>query len=366
MKKIYFLTRTKPELTIPYYLRVCKLSELFEKAFNHDIEVLNFYHKSSRLHQVLHTKVMTKKFIKEKAKDASLIVACGLDPSSTTLIRNYCMKNGIRFYVDVVEFADKKEKKLGNFSPSLRLNHELIKRVITKGCKVLAISHYFQEYFKKKGIETIYVPNLYSKTFDNKDYVEPRDGVLTFAFVGYPHKKDSLDYILRALLKLNEQYPKKFKFLLAGITKDQVFKKWPEFKSEEEKLSGFTEYFGIINDRSKIQEVYLKSHFSILIRDPDLIVCQSGFPTKFVESLSFSRPVISNKTSDIFDYLKDGFNGLQVYGYNSDEILRTLQRAFESFKDINRFCINSFNTAVESFGISTYVENIRKSYEEKH
>jgi glycosyltransferase involved in cell wall biosynthesis len=35
----------------------------------------------------------------------------------------------------------------------------------------------------------------------------------------------------------------------------------------------------------------------------------AGFPTKFTESISCGTPVITNKTSDIEDYLIDGMNG---------------------------------------------------------
>ncbi len=50
----------------------------------------------------------------------------------------------------------------------------------------------------------------------------------------------------------------------------------------------------------------------------------AGFPTKFVESLGAGCPVITNYTSDLDLYLKNGFNGFVVKDLNMKVFLKFL------------------------------------------
>ena len=61
--------------------------------------------------------------------------------------------------------------------------------------------------------------------------------------------------------------------------------------------------------------------FTIFVRE-DTRVNNAGFPTKFAESISCGVPVITNKTSNLSDYLRDGENGFWL----GENITATLQR----------------------------------------
>ena len=57
--------------------------------------------------------------------------------------------------------------------------------------------------------------------------------------------------------------------------------------------------------------------FDVLLRYSDLRYTKAGFPTKVVESLASATPVITNITSDLEMYLKDGENSVISEGYTA-------------------------------------------------
>ena len=146
-KRIVFLTRRKEDLSSPYYLRILKLMELFKNTFNQEIELLNLYKDCSRFKQIKNTNKMVKSFLNDNPKDIDMIVICSLDPKSINIVRKYCLENNIKLFIDIVELASPKEKKLGSLSPSLRMNHKIVKRSVTKDMTAIVISHYFEEFY---------------------------------------------------------------------------------------------------------------------------------------------------------------------------------------------------------------------------
>ena len=102
------------------------------------------------------------------------------------------------------------------------------------------------------------------------------------------------------------------------------------------------------------------------MRDPNLVVCQSGFPTKFVESLSFGRPVIANGTSDILCYLKDGYNGYVVNDFSIKSLVDTLNKVLDNKNANDSIYESAHASAKEYFGINSYVKPLRESYEKDH
>ncbi len=335
--------------------------ELFKNTFNQEIELLNFYKDCSRLGQIKNTNKMVKSFLNDNPKNIDMIVICSLDPKSIKMIRKYCLENNIKIFIDIVELASPKEKKLGSLSPSLRMNHKIVKRSVTKDMTAIVISHYFEEFYKNKGIETVYIPNLYSK----EEFIEPTSKKLTFGFIGYPQKKDALDMSLKALIELYKQVGDIFEFKVVGISEDEVFAKWPNFKKDKGIIDKFAKFYGKVN-HEQVKDIYRSLDYSIIMRNPNLEVTKSGFPTKFVESLSFGRPVIANDTSDIFCYLTEGYNGYVVNSFSSESLLETLLRVIsqkDSKKDIYK---NAYESAIKYFDIKNFIEPLRRTYEREN
>ena len=96
--------------------------------------------------------------------------------------------------------------------------------------------------------------------------------------------------------------------------------------------------------------------FAMFLRD-DNRVSRAGFPTKFVESISAGVPVITNKTSNIEDYLIPGKNGFFVdIDHASKEIKDILSRDLQELKAIKA------NVDDNLFDYNNFVDEFKKVY----
>jgi glycosyltransferase involved in cell wall biosynthesis len=68
--------------------------------------------------------------------------------------------------------------------------------------------------------------------------------------------------------------------------------------------------------------------FSILLR-PDKRYAHAGFPTKLVESLSLGVPIITNRTSDIAEYVREGQEGILLEDSTPGAFAAAVKRVLE-------------------------------------
>ena len=351
-------------MTLAHYQRTKKLMSLFESAYKDEVILFNTYDENlSHTKLILESKKKVKRYLKTLKKDIDAFVIDDLDPRSIKAVNRYAKKKHIKVYIDIVEYADRKEKKFGLLSPSLLLNHKMIKRSVKKNMTVIAISSFFVEFYSKKGIKTILIPNLVNEKEMPASFNKPSDKV-SFIFAGYPQKKDALDVTMLAMLDLYKENPKDFNFHIAGIDEESFFAKYPRLEKHHSKIRAFTIFHGAVK-RDAIKSLYLKSHFSIIMRDPSLKVTQSGFPTKFSESLGYGFPVIANITSDIGTYLKDKGNGYVVDGFNKEALLVVLKKALKDKKKYEKMVEKALESAKIYFSPSIYVERLKESKDEK-
>ena len=66
-------------------------------------------------------------------------------------------------------------------------------------------------------------------------------------------------------------------------------------------------------------------HFSIFLREVNPVT-SAGFPTKFVQAFSNSIPVITNSSSDLDLYLRDGYNCIKVFELTQQALYDALRR----------------------------------------
>ena len=356
--KIIFFTRQEPKETLAQYLRILKLKELFANAFDEEVLLFNTYENINKIKLINKTKKRIKEYLKALDNEVNIFVIDILDPWSINLLRKYASKHNIKVYIDIVEYADPKEKKLRWLSPSLILNHKMIKHSVKKDMTVLAISNWFISFYQKRGIKAILIPNLINEKEDNSSFIVSKDNEpVSFIFAGYPQKKDALDMIMLSLINLkNDNYT--FTFNIAGINESDFFNKYPALKDKKEVINTFTKFYGQL-DREQIKELYRTSDYSIILRDPNLVVCQSGFPTKFSESLAYARPVIANLTSDIALYLKNGYNGYIVDGYDINALSSALKKALDNQNFRSIMYKNALESSKEHFSPALYVKSLK-------
>jgi len=191
----------------------------------------------------------------------------------------------------------------------------------TKTDGVIAISKFLADYYKRKGCNTIQVPPITNaKNYTFNISVNETSCVTKFIYVGMPfgklkrkskkeNFKDRLDIAIESFAKLINK-SKNFEFNIYGVSKQEYLTVLPEHGLLLENLKDNVFFHGKITN-AVVTEKISEADFSILIRDINRVTT-AGFPTKFSESISCGTPFITNKTSNIEDYLKDGENGFWI------------------------------------------------------
>jgi glycosyltransferase involved in cell wall biosynthesis len=106
-----------------------------------------------------------------------------------------------------------------------------------------------------------------------------------------------------------------------GISKEHFLEYYPEDEEVVASLGERVSFLGKMSHKDVL--LYLKrADFSIFYRAKTRVT-MAGFPTKFSESISCGTPVITNLTSDLSAYLKDGINGF-IIEENIDRSLKEI------------------------------------------
>ena len=251
-----------------------------------------------------------------------------LDVLSILELKKISKKFSVPLVIDCVEYASAFEKKLLFLSPSFIINRLTNDLIINKAVRTLSISKAFQNRFLKRGIRTAYVPNLVDGS-SIKLWLKPDDGFIRLCFVGYPRKKDSLDIVVEGILS-SELDKSKVKLNVAGICENDFYRIYPKLRKFSAEISKFSVFYGRV-DHNKASEIIKESNFSVLMRNPKLINCKYGFPTKLKESFEFSTAVIANITSDLGFFIVDGVNGYIVPKFSADSFSAVFDKILRKY-----------------------------------
>lgn len=292
--------------------------------------------------------------VAEGIVDLKGIIAYNHPAISLARLRMYCRKRGIKMLADVTEWYA---------AEGADLIHKIIKGVDTwlrmrwvqpRIDGVIVISRYLDEYYREK-VPTLVLPPL-TDLAEEKWAIEPEkrdDGKIHVVYAGAPGRnKDKLNLILRALSLCDTS---KVVFRVIGLSQEQYVKHYPEDAALLEQLSGCVSFLGRVQHTQAIQEVK-SADFSLFYREHTRVTT-AGFPTKFAEAFTCGTPVITNKSSNLSDYLVDGVNGFWIDSIDED-LKRILSNDVAFMKSIKK---NMDNTV---FDYKNYIEPTRKWMDE--
>ena len=189
---------------------------------------------------------------------------------------------------------------------------------------VIVISKFLEQFYINKGTKTLLLPPLVDKSEKKWDDCYKNNKILRLIYAGSTSRhKDRLDFIISLLNKVAKDEKIEMKFNILGMTSDQ-YKKMYSLTGD---IPSFVSFKGRVSHVEAINDLK-QSDFQIFFRDNNL-VNTAGFPTKFVETISSRCLVLTNKSSNLEDYLVDGVNGFWIDTTNDDTIYRTLVRALK-------------------------------------
>lgn len=136
--------------------------------------------------------------------------------------------------------------------------------------------------------------------------------------------KDRLPLIIEALDRIDPD-GQRFRFAVVGITQAGYLQAVPRHSDLLARQRSSIRFMGRISHREAVS-VLKAADFSVFVRD-DNRVSRVGFPTKYAEAATCGVPVLTNRSSDIGDYLVDGDNGILITDCSRVEIEAGLRRA---------------------------------------
>lgn len=273
---------------------------------------------------------------------------------SSVFVNCFAKHYNIAIVHDVCEFQNFSEvnfKKPGWFYIS---NIFYNRFVISLNEKVIPITTYLEKYFKSKGARTFLLPPVFDET-----KIEPikkiNSEMLIFTYVGFPGKKDNLKMCIDG-----------FRIFLANhknFNKDIQIRFYGPLDKYADYINSFDDadikqcfcFFGICS-REELRQVYEQTSYIFFLRNPKKRFSKAGFPSKVVESLFYSTPVLTNKTSDLGFYLHEPNNVVWVDDYSASSFSKSLERIFSNKQNIAS-CNDCRELANEKFSIKKYVED---------
>lgn len=300
------------------------------------------------------------KIINHMKNETDIIIAYDTPLFFTGKIVKLCKRKSIPFIYDITEWSDANEFPGDKYAPPYWIN--TLNMYLNRGRvkNKIVISSLLNEFYNKSN--NIIIPPLVDadeeKWINLKEVLPAFDGI-RIVYAGSPGKKDLLEIMVEAFISCLKK-EMKLQFVIVGVREQDVthYKNFTDLSSFKNNIV----FCGRVA-QTIVPSYYHSSDFSIIIRESTR-KNNAGFPTKLAESLMAKCPVILNYTSDISKYISDGYNGIVVNDFSSEELEKKISYISQLGREnINVLKNNAFQTALEKFNYVNYVEAMRDFFE---
>lgn len=259
----------------------------------------------------------------KKNLDGVLIGADVMAPHAA-IIQFWCRIHGVKCVFDATEWYSKEQFARWQTAIPYWEKNIMNRCVIGKHSRVIAISTYLYDYFKKKGCKVVNIPIIHNKNIHNKNRLseEVSADKLCIIYAGSHLLMDNIALIIKSISLMSDEARSKIQFAIYGLGEDRIKSVIP--KEIWEKTAGSLCIMGR-RPNKEVVAAYSKMDFSIVLRDPSLRVNKAGFPSKVVESMRIGVPVICNYSSDLNKYLVHNENSIIVDALNAEIISQQLE-----------------------------------------
>lgn len=250
----------------------------------------------------------------------SLLVAYNHPAVALSKLNKWGKKNNCKVLSDCTEWFELR----GNLLFRTIKGWDTKKRMTQVHCEldgVIAISRFLQDYYLQRNCNVLLLPPLVDKKEKkwNVNRGKNNDTIsLVYAGSSGEAARDNLPSIILALSDIRDSEHMQIKLSVIGMTEKQYKEK---FSIQNESVeNGFVQFIGRV-PHATVLEVLANSDYSIFVRNSSITV-EAGFPTKFVEAISSGTLVLTNLSSNIKDFLREGENGF-VLDFSSQESLKS-------------------------------------------
>ena len=222
---------------------------------------------------------------------------------------------------------------------------------------IICITDLLNKKFSNKCNTIIIPPTVIPSDFPYKIAFNYNSSYLKLFYGGNISGKDDIATVIKGILLLDKSEQRNILFTIAGPSPIDLENYLNKFGIKKTEYENFTKPIGRITKKETVLQLS-NSDFSVLLR-PISRYSMAGFPSKIVESLASGTPVITNITSDLDNYLKDGHDAIFVNECSEEEMAISLRKALHMSKDsIIEMKFNSMKTAREKFSYNNYTEKL--------
>ena len=151
--------------------------------------------------------------------DAFLIT--GLKARLLVALKHYAIKKRIILVYNSVELYSHTQFKCGKISRHYINNHIIAEKILDNKFRVIAISTFLEEMFKKKGIIVSRIPFVLSKS--DVTFLDSANSKIELAYVGRPsRRKDFVMDIVLALNELTKEELSRLHLTIVGVSLEQL------------------------------------------------------------------------------------------------------------------------------------------------
>lgn len=283
------------------------------------------------------------KYIKDLKSKPDIIIAYNTPYLFNKRLIKFCVKHNIKLVSDITEWYDSNElNRIDNYFNNLNMT-KLQFQIKNK----IVISSFLDNYYSNSFNIVIPPLSFLTKPKFNREGILNENFKLSFIYAGNPAKKDLVHTFINVVNRLNKSgIPIIFRIL--GITRDDYCRNYANLL-EDIDLSENIIFYGKVA-HELIPQYYSESDFMVLLREINR-KSTAGFPTKFAESMCLGIPVITNPTSDLGLYLKNGVNGFMLDEVDSENLYKSLINIYNS---ISRDKITEMKMAAEETGRNNF------------
>ena len=284
----------------------------------------------------------------EQFENIEMIILYNFQAIAMKKLLCYCKKLGIKCCADITEWRTAKGERLVYRVLKDSDTWYRMKILHKKLDGLIVISKFLEEYYSDSK-NLVYVPTMTDVSESKwKGKYEKSNSVLKLVYAGNPGRKDRVDMLIEALKNVNRKY----QLDIIGITLEQYLEYYPNH-SEMVKKTPSIVFHGRMQHIETLEYIK-KANYSCFFREDDR-VSKSGFPTKFAEAITCGTPVLTNKTSNLTDYIKNDENGIFIDPLNVTNIAEVIDKVpYEMKVDNDTFDIwkyeKSFSDFLEDMG----------------
>jgi glycosyltransferase involved in cell wall biosynthesis len=292
----------------------------------------------------------------------AVIVYPGLIGVSAFLLRlrRLCRQHRVPILSYIVEWHESRHIRTPHRWLTIGDNALQVRAVNKLLSGTICVSTYLRNYYARSGRRTVCIPPLLdlseSKWKAGSDCQKSDGRGVRLLFCGLPDR-DRHDLMLRAVLKMRRDgHNVTLEYL--GSTRDQVAKLLGNADDLFDSLGDGVHFHGRVPE-DEVARVVRSASFGVLLRD-EARWSKSCFPSKVPEFSALGVPMMSNLTSDLGSYLKDGQNAIVVPDVSLEGFCSALEKALRLSADAFHSMSGQAKDMARRFDGSGYAESYRK------